>query len=114
MNGVEAMEGMSGRNARLIVKTGISRSGDPQITIRDFGPGIATDHIEKIFESFYTTKVRGMGMGLAINRTIIRDHNGTISVSNHPEGGAEFVVTLPKADNHVEDAWSSGGSRSDS
>jgi signal transduction histidine kinase len=63
--------------------------------IRDSGPGIAEEDLEHIFESFFTTKKGGMGIGLAICQSIITGHGGNISVSNHPEGGAHFRFTLP-------------------
>lgn len=70
------------------------------ITIRDNGPGFDEKALAKVFEPEYTTKVRegfvrGLGMGLFIARTIIELHGGTISASNHPEGGACVEIRLP-------------------
>jgi two-component system, LuxR family, sensor kinase FixL len=63
--------------------------------IRDTGPGIADENLERIFDSFFTTKDMGMGIGLAICQSIVVAHGGRITVSNHPEGGAQFRFSLP-------------------
>ncbi|MBS1210872.1 MAG: hypothetical protein H6R19_3270, partial [Proteobacteria bacterium] len=68
-------------------------------TVRDEGPGIPPGELERIFESFeqstQSLPVGGTGLGLTISRRIIRDHDGSIQASNHPEGGAVFTVRLP-------------------
>lgn len=63
--------------------------------VRDFGKGIQTQDIEKIFEPFYTTRARGTGLGLPIARRLVVLHGGTLTASNAPEGGALFCVRLP-------------------
>ncbi len=63
--------------------------------IRDFGPGIEAGQESRIFDAFHTKRVRGTGLGLAIAQRIVNLHGGTISASNHPEGGALFRVELP-------------------
>lgn len=67
------------------------------ITISDGGTGIPEDLIEKLFEPFVTTKLNGLGVGLAICRSIVHAHGGKIWADNNPEGGAEFHFTLPVA-----------------
>jgi len=66
-----------------------------QVTISDQGAGIADDNIERIFEPFFTTKPQGMGLGLAICRTIIHAHKGQLWAENNTEKGASFYFTLP-------------------
>jgi len=65
-----------------------------QIAIRDNGPGIASDQVEKIFDSFHTSKPKGTGLGLSIAKRIVEEHGGRIRATSMPEG-AEFVVSLP-------------------
>ena len=67
------------------------------ITFRDNGPGIDAKAKERLFEPFYTTKAEGMGMGLAISRTIVAAHGGRIWISDDGAPGASFHVTLPVA-----------------
>lgn len=66
-----------------------------QVQIADNGPGIAPQLMEKIFEPYFTSKHRGMGLGLAVVKKIIEEHGGKITVANRPEGGAVFTILLP-------------------
>jgi hypothetical protein len=65
------------------------------VAIRDTGPGIEPDHLERIFEAFYTTKSDGVGMGLAICRSIITAQGGRIWAETKKPRGAVFLFTLP-------------------
>lgn len=76
----------------------ISTSWDPDraiISIRDTGSGVPVEEIERIFEPFFTRKMRGLGLGLAISRTFVDAHGGSLSVVSPDEGGTEFVIVLP-------------------
>ncbi len=73
--------------------------------VRDNGSGIAPENLEKVFDPFVTTKRRdpegrtkGAGLGLAICRDIICEHQGTIAVESEPDRGTTFTITLPRAD----------------
>jgi two-component system sensor kinase FixL len=68
-----------------------------QIDVADTGPGIAPDTLEALFEPFVTTKRGGMGMGLAVSRSIVRAHSGRLWADNNPAGGATFHIVLPTA-----------------
>jgi signal transduction histidine kinase len=96
MNAIEAMNGSSSRSV-LGVKTEINQNGEVLITIADSGPGIDADNIEKIFNTFFTTKQGGMGMGLSICRSIVEAHAGRIWASSEAPHGSIFYVELPSA-----------------
>ncbi|MGE4530995.1 MAG: PAS domain-containing sensor histidine kinase [Acidithiobacillus sp.] len=66
-----------------------------RITLRDFGPGIRPEAMERIFEPFYTTNSKGTGLGLPMVRELMRMNEGRIDCENHPEGGAVFRLVLP-------------------
>ena len=66
------------------------------LTVRDHGPGILPGQEEHIFEPFVTTRTRGTGLGLSIARRIVERHGGTLVATNHPGGGAAFILTLPR------------------
>jgi two-component system, LuxR family, sensor kinase FixL len=99
MNSLQATEASSNAEKFISVRTYRGTENAACICIRDNGPGIAEDDLGRIFEGFYTTKEKGMGIGLSIVRSIAVAHGGAITVSNHIEGGAEFVLTLPDAEN---------------
>jgi C4-dicarboxylate-specific signal transduction histidine kinase len=74
-----------------------ARNGDGRIRIdvRDSGPGVPPDLTDKIFEPLYTTKARGIGLGLSVSRSLAEANHGSLVVVNHPEGGAVFTLELP-------------------
>jgi two-component system sensor kinase FixL len=63
--------------------------------VRDRGPGLRGDKLDKIFQPFYTTKRDGLGMGLSISRSIIDAHGGRLWAENNSDGGATFYFTVP-------------------
>lgn len=65
------------------------------ISIRDTGAGVPAAEIDRIFEPFFSRKMRGLGLGLAISRTLVDAHGGSLSVVSPDEGGTEFVIVLP-------------------
>lgn len=80
------------------VEAEVRRDADELVfVVRDRGPGIPEEHLEQVFEPFFTTRTKGSGLGLAIVRRITRLHGGTVSVVNRPGGGAEFTVAIPAA-----------------
>jgi C4-dicarboxylate-specific signal transduction histidine kinase len=72
--------------------------GRVHINVRDTGPGVPPDLAEKIFEPLYTTKARGIGLGLSVSRSLATANRGSLSVKNHPGGGAVFTLDLPIGD----------------
>ena len=75
----------------------LAEEGEVVLSVRDHGPGIPAGQEDRIFEPFVTTRVRGTGLGLAIARRIADRHGGALTASNHPDGGALFLLTLPRS-----------------
>jgi len=94
LNALHAMAGS--RSPRLLIRT-TAVDDDLVITVDDNGSGIAPENLERLFTSFFTTKREGMGIGLAICRTIVEAHGGAIAAHNLEGGGARFMVRLPPA-----------------
>jgi two-component system sensor kinase FixL len=69
-----------------------------EVTVSDTGHGIPADKLLRVFEPFYTSKPNGLGMGLAISRSIIEAHGGRLWAENNEAGGATFTITLPMAE----------------
>jgi PAS domain S-box-containing protein len=101
MNGIEAMQTVGDRARRLVVRTGQDDLGRVWLAVADTGVGISEADSEHVFMPFFTTKSSGMGMGLAICRSIMEAHAGRLSVFRNEEGGATFQFVLPL---HQEDA----------
>lgn len=94
-NAVEAMQRADGAGRTLSIETRRGERRGVEVLVRDTGPGLAGDPAA-IFEPFYTTKPGGLGMGLAICRTIVELHGGTLAATSSPQG-ATFRFTLPAA-----------------
>jgi signal transduction histidine kinase len=81
----------------LIVTTASETGGRVRLSVRDVGVGVQPDASEKLFEAFHTTKPNGMGIGLAISRSIIESHEGRLWVEPNNGPGATFVFSIPAA-----------------
>src|SRR5258708_7819663 len=95
INAVEAMSSMREGARELLICTGKAESNGALVAIRDSGPGLDLKSVDRLFEAFYTTKVQGMGVGLAICRSIIEAHGGRIWARANEPRGAVFQFTLP-------------------
>lgn len=95
VNAFEAMHAANATIRKLTIQTFILDKGSAAILVRDSGPGIPVEQLDRVFEPFFTTKSEGLGMGLVICRSIVEAHQGEISVVNNPDGGATFRVVLP-------------------
>ena len=95
VNGVQAIPQEAAARGTIDLSTDSDERGAITFAIRDNGPGIAEGDINRVFDSFFTTKEEGMGIGLAICQSIISAHGGAIGASNWPNGGARFWFTLP-------------------
>jgi PAS domain S-box-containing protein len=94
LNAVEAMSSVEAGARELLISTEQDHTG-VLVAVRDSGPGIHPEHLERVFESFYTTKPRGTGMGLSICRSIIDAHGGRLWAEANEPRGAIFQFTLP-------------------
>ncbi len=95
MNGIEAMSAVMHRSRILRVISQLQESGDVLIAVMDVGSGLDPTNIDRIFDAFFTTKPEGMGMGLAICRSIIEAHGGLLWASPQQPHGSVFQFTLP-------------------
>ena len=95
INAFDAMHETPVTNRKVVIAT--ERNGDGAIcaSVRDYGVGIPAEALERVFEQFFTTKPKGLGIGLAIVRSIVQSHGGTIVAENANGGGARFYFTLP-------------------
>jgi signal transduction histidine kinase len=94
INAMDAISEAQAKEREVSVTTDLSRAG-AEIKVSDTGPGMAPDDIKNVFDPFFTTRPQGMGMGLAIARTIVEAHHGKISAENQSSGGALFTIRLP-------------------
>jgi PAS domain S-box-containing protein len=95
INAIEAMSAMSEGPRELLISTAKTDSEGVLVAVRDSGPGLAPESVERLFESFYTTKPGGLGMGLSICRSIIEAHQGRLWATANTPHGAVFQFTLP-------------------
>jgi PAS domain S-box-containing protein len=96
VNVMQAMEQAETPRRVLVIRTELSDSHALCCTLEDSGPGIKPEHLDHLFDSFFTTKGAGMGLGLPISRSIIEAHGGKIRADNESAyGGARFSFTLP-------------------
>jgi signal transduction histidine kinase len=94
MNGVEAMASVADRPRELCIRARRHESDQVLVAVQDSGIGIDSQDLEKIFDAFYTTKPQGMGMGLAISRSIVENHGGRLWAIPNDGPGATFQFTL--------------------
>jgi C4-dicarboxylate-specific signal transduction histidine kinase len=96
INAIQAMTPMGTTRRTLVIRTTLSDPRTLCCTFEDSGPGIKPEHLDRLFDGFFTTKDAGMGLGLRISRSIIEAHGGFIRADNEsPYGGARFSFTLP-------------------
>ena len=94
VNAADAMAELPEDRRVLTIATTLD-AGAVRLSVADRGPGVPAEALEKLFEPFWSTKAGGMGMGLAICRSIVEAHRGSLLVTNAPAGGAEFCALLP-------------------
>jgi signal transduction histidine kinase len=95
LNGLHAVQESATGNPTIILRTVRESPSVVRVAVQDSGVGIDGEDLDRMFEPFYTTKPAGLGMGLAIARSIVEAHGGRLGARSNPEGGATFFFTLP-------------------
>jgi PAS domain S-box-containing protein len=101
INAVEAMSAVEDRPRELLIQSCRQEDGGTLVAVRDVGIGLEPQQAERIFDSFYTTKPKGMGLGLSISRSIIEAHGGRLWAAPNQGYGTTLQFTLPAAGEHV-------------
>jgi PAS domain S-box-containing protein len=95
INGIEATEKVPDEVRTILVRSGRSLADEAFVEIQDFGTGIDPEHIDKLFDAFFTTKAKGLGMGLSISRSIVEAHDGRLTVITTGKTGTVIRMALP-------------------
>jgi PAS domain S-box-containing protein len=103
LNAIEAMGSVEAGPRELLITTEDNQKKGALVAVRDTGPGLDPETLERVFEAFYTTKTSGMGMGLSICRSIIDAHGGRLWARVNEPRGALFQFTLPDAEKQIMD-----------
>ncbi len=93
-NSCEALVGTPVNKRQIDVNVGVS-DGQVEISVEDTGCGLTAEQAARVFETFYTTRDDGLGMGMSISRRIVDDHGGTLEFVSREEPGAKFVIRIP-------------------
>ncbi|MBK9349134.1 MAG: GHKL domain-containing protein [Sulfuritalea sp.] len=93
-NAIEAMTEVVPSRREIVIQTRLFESDSVEVEVADTGPGIEGGLIDQVFDQFFTTKPEGVGMGLAISRSIIESHGGKIRAESSRDGGAILRFTL--------------------
>ena len=104
MNGIEAMSAVTDRSRDLLIRSCQHESDKVLVAVQDSGMGLDSKNMERIFDAFYTTKAQGMGMGLAISRSIVENHGGRLWAVPNDGPGATFQFTLHVDSNHERES----------
>ena len=94
-NALDAMRQTPPDRRKVEISTAGNGENEVRLSVRDHGTGIRSEVHERLFDQFFTTKEQGLGMGLAIVRSIVESHGGEIQAENVADGGARFYFTLP-------------------
>ena len=96
-NGIEAMREVPAAQRELRIEGRVNLDGEVEVRVLDRGGGLSAAQSEQLFTPFFTTKADGLGIGLAICRSIIEYHEGRLFFEPRPGGGSAFCFTLPRA-----------------
>ena len=111
LNASEAMSTVVDRQRQLVIRTALDESDRVRLSVQDAGVGFDPQAVDRLFEAFYTTKSRGMGIGLSVSRCIIESHQGRLWAAPNDGPGATFSFSIPRAPETVTGADSVGDIR---
>ncbi|MEX1119573.1 MAG: ATP-binding protein, partial [Terrimicrobiaceae bacterium] len=95
VNGMDAMQQTPLASRQLVVRSSLKNGSEIMVSVEDRGHGIPSEKLSRVFESFYTSKEEGMGLGLALAQSIAEAHGGYLMAENNPATGATFYCILP-------------------
>jgi signal transduction histidine kinase len=95
INAFDAMRDSPTSKRKVVIATQSNGDGTVRTSVRDYGVGVPEEMRDRIFDPFFSTKTEGLGMGLAIVRSIVESHGGTITAENADGGGTRFEFFLP-------------------
>jgi signal transduction histidine kinase/integral membrane sensor domain MASE1 len=95
INAIDAVSDVPLQRRVVSIRTLSDRSGRVRVMVRDYGTGLPPGAEQQVFEPFFSTKPTGVGMGLAISRSIVENHGGSIAARTEPEGGTLVTISLP-------------------
>src|ERR1700735_3253926 len=95
LNGIEAMTGVTGRPRRLLIQSKTEAASQIRVSVQDSGIGVSEEVMARLFEPFFTTRAKGIGMGLPISRSIVEAHGGRLWAESTVSQGSVFQFTLP-------------------
>ncbi len=98
LNGIESMSAVSNRSRRLLIQSRVQEGDQVCISVEDSGIGVSAENMLRLFEPFFTTRSQGIGMGLAISRSIIEAHGGRLWAESAVDRGSVFQFTLARGD----------------
>lgn len=101
MNGIEAMTAVTDRPRKLLIRSQMQDAGQVHVSVQDSGIGVSAEVMARLFEPFFTTRSKGIGMGLPISRSIIEAHGGRLWAESTVSQGSIFQFVLPSADGPV-------------
>jgi len=101
-NAFEAISDMHDGKRQVTIRVSRDTNDAIEVTVSDTGKGLPMENIDRVFQPFFTTKSKGLGIGLSISRSIVEAHGGHLVAELNPAGGTLFRFTLPlKGDVHV-------------
>lgn len=98
VNAMDELDGCGSRENTIRISAALATSSMVEVRVADNGPGIPEEFLGSLFDPFFSTKTKGMGMGLTVSKTIVEAHKGTLWAENRPEGGACFCFTIRAED----------------